>query len=244
MARASLVWALFAGMASRAVGIASAPRQHGGKVTVELFYETMCPYCHQFINDTLLPLWSDPVIRPLMDLRMLPAGNVQVLPTARVSEGYRFWHPEVAKDEHIYRCQHGESECIGNMVHSCAIKLLKGPEEYMPLIFCMAARTAHMPEKSSFECMEELGIEPERIRDCVVAPTADQEMFAITQADARLKVPRKYVPWVMVNGEHIEVENGQADVRRAICSTLGGSAPDGCMPPAPALAPATPAVPA
>mmetsp|Transcript_47458 Transcript_47458/g.113895 ORF Transcript_47458/g.113895 Transcript_47458/m.113895 type:complete len:281 (+) Transcript_47458:113-955(+) len=226
-----LLSALFAGLAAPAGAIRALRQPQGGKVRVELFYETMCPYCHQLINNTLMPLWNDPEMRQAMDLRLLPAGNVMVLPTENISKGYVFWHPEVAGHKHVFRCQHGESECLGNLIHSCAIKLLAEPEKYMPLIFCMAERTNHMPEKSSFECMEELGVDPEPIRNCVLTPEADDDMFTITQVDKSISPARQYVPWVMVDGNHIEVNDGKADLKQAICDVLGDKAPAGCPPP-------------
>jgi len=222
--------AVFAGLSSRAGGLSAVREPRGGKVKVELYYETMCPYCEEFINSTLSPLWSDPIIRSVMDLHLLPAGNVMVVPGESVSAGYKFWHPEAANDKYIYRCQHGESECLGNMVQLCAMKVLGDAEKYLPLVFCMASRANHLPEKSSYECMQELKIDQDPIFKCVHAPTASEEMFLITKADAALSQPRKYVPWIMVNGQHLEVNNGTAELRAAICDSLGSGAPANCQP--------------
>mmetsp|Transcript_61389 Transcript_61389/g.142893 ORF Transcript_61389/g.142893 Transcript_61389/m.142893 type:complete len:280 (-) Transcript_61389:81-920(-) len=202
-------------------------RQPGGKVLVEVFYETMCPYCHRFINSTLRQFSEDAELRPLVDLHMLPAGNVQVMPAEGVSEGYFFWHPELKRDKYIYRCQHGESECLGNMIHSCAIKLL-AEEKYLGLIFCMAAKTSVVPERSSYECMEQLAIDPEVIKKCVRGPKANEEMYAITKFDAELKEQRTYVPWIVVNGKHLEVNDGRAELKMAVCTALGDAAPQSC----------------
>jgi len=213
-------------------GEASAARRqqvhpHSG-VTLDVFYESMCPYCHKFFNDTLRSFWQDSEMKPLIDLRLHPAGNLQAIPATSVSKGYFFWHPDKRDDKYVYICQHGESECLGNMIHLCAKKVLGDPERYMPLYFCMAEQTESVPEKSSYACMKELDIAPEPIRECVRSPAANEEMFDVVQADAGLDQPRNYVPWVVVNGKHLEIKDGGADLRTALCTALGPAAPASC----------------
>mmetsp|Transcript_31297 Transcript_31297/g.89815 ORF Transcript_31297/g.89815 Transcript_31297/m.89815 type:complete len:275 (-) Transcript_31297:118-942(-) len=234
--RLALLAAAVAGLFASAWGIQSEAaimhrqRIHGqpGSVHLDVFYESMCPYCHKFFNETLRFFWQDDEIRPLVDLDLHPAGNLQAIPMASVSKGYLFWHPEKTNHSYVYLCQHGESECLGNLIHMCAKKVLVDPDKYMPLYFCMAAQPESVPEKSSYGCMEELSIEPEPIRDCVQSPTANEEMFAVIQADVGLDPPRKYVPWVVLNGKHLEIQDGKADLRTAICSALGENAPESC----------------
>mmetsp|Transcript_117678 Transcript_117678/g.313056 ORF Transcript_117678/g.313056 Transcript_117678/m.313056 type:complete len:266 (-) Transcript_117678:124-921(-) len=220
-------------LASYWVGEASALLQqtvqpHAGGVKLELFYESMCPYCHKFFNETLKTLWEDKEMRSLVDLQLHPAGNLQAIDASTVSKGYFYWHPSKKTDKYIYICQHGESECLGNLIHMCAQKVLT-PEKYMPFLFCMAAQPESVPEKSSYACMQELSIEPVPIRDCVFSPTANEEMFEIVQADANLKQKREYVPWVVINGKHLEIKDGKAELREAICSALGEKAPASCL---------------
>mmetsp|Transcript_58430 Transcript_58430/g.183216 ORF Transcript_58430/g.183216 Transcript_58430/m.183216 type:complete len:273 (-) Transcript_58430:68-886(-) len=202
---------------------------HAGGVTLEVFYESMCPYCHVFFNETLRSFWQDTEMRSLVDLRLHPAGNLQAIPAENVSDGYFFWHPEQRSHRYLYICQHGESECIGNLIHMCAQRVLVDPDKYMALYFCMSTMTSAVPEKASFECMQELSIDPEPIRDCVTSPEANEEMYRVVQADVGLEPPRKYVPWVVVNGRHLEIENGQANLHTALCTALGERAPASCL---------------
>uniref|UniRef100_A0A7S2JEU8 Gamma-interferon-inducible lysosomal thiol reductase n=1 Tax=Alexandrium andersonii TaxID=327968 RepID=A0A7S2JEU8_9DINO len=235
--RSAMLAFAFAGLAIGALGIQGdsiavrreSISQHAGTVQLDLFYESMCPYCHMFINDTLKDLWQDTEMRALVDLRLHPAGNLQALDARSVSKGYFFWHPERKSDKYIYLCQHGESECLGNLIHMCAKKVLSA-DTHMSLLFCMAKNTESVPEKSSFACMQELSIEPTPVKDCVFSPSANEEMMDIVQADAELDPPRKYVPWVVVNGKHIEIEHGKAELRQAICDALAakGDSPAAC----------------
>ena len=36
--------------------------------------------------------------------------------------------------EYEFQCQHGATECLGNMVHNCAVKYVKEP---LPYLTCM-----------------------------------------------------------------------------------------------------------
>eukprot|EP00420_Gonyaulax_spinifera_P035896 CAMPEP_0197875184 /NCGR_PEP_ID=MMETSP1439-20131203/4497_1 /TAXON_ID=66791 /ORGANISM="Gonyaulax spinifera, Strain CCMP409" /LENGTH=310 /DNA_ID=CAMNT_0043494369 /DNA_START=51 /DNA_END=983 /DNA_ORIENTATION=+ len=203
------------------------PVSKDGKVEVALFYETMCPFCHKFFSESLKPLWQDRDFRPLLNVAVHPSGNVQVAPANMVSKGYFFWHEDKVKDEYVFICQHGESECIGNRIHACAKKLL--PEEkFMDLAFCMASHGEAMPERSSYQCMEEGGVDMIPIRDCVREPATSGAMFQIALLDDNLQPPRKYVPWVLVNGVHANLET-EGDFKAAVCKALGDKAPAACQ---------------
>lgn len=48
------------------------------KVSVDLFYEALCPYCQKFITNRLIPLMKSDVGQEVA-LRLYPYGNVEVL---------------------------------------------------------------------------------------------------------------------------------------------------------------------
>mmetsp|Transcript_48133 Transcript_48133/g.148570 ORF Transcript_48133/g.148570 Transcript_48133/m.148570 type:complete len:169 (-) Transcript_48133:20-526(-) len=107
-------------------------------------------------------------------------------------------------------------------------QVLGDPERYMPLYFCMASQPRSAPERSSYSCMQQLSIQPEPIRECVRSPTADEEMYKIVQADLALNTRRTYVPWVVVNGKHVVINDGYKDLKRALCAAMGPNAPTSC----------------
>jgi len=201
-------------------------------VKVEIYFESLCPYCHALLLKSLKPMWENEELRPFLDLRLFPAGNVLTIPTASVSDGYRFWHPELeaeGADEYVLVCQHGERECLGNAIHSCAMQLLAGPSEYLPLIFCMAesAGNGNLVEKASFECMHALGINATEIAECVRAPSTNVMMFDIANYSSHLTPKHTYTPWVVVDGVHSKVaESG--DLLGPVCAALGQAAPSAC----------------
>jgi interferon gamma-inducible protein 30 len=48
------------------------------KVTLSLYYETLCPYCQAFIKNDLLKLFVEDLI-DIVNLRLVPWGNARVL---------------------------------------------------------------------------------------------------------------------------------------------------------------------
>lgn len=46
-------------------------------VTVELFYETLCPHCHNYLVRTVQPLIALSDISNMYTLKMVPYGNAK-----------------------------------------------------------------------------------------------------------------------------------------------------------------------
>merc|ERR1719188_590875 len=82
-----------------------APGGNGDKpVTLDIFYETKCPFSLQFIDGEVKPALSDPTcVFQHVHINWEPYGNAQDSGDA-------------------VSCQHGEDECFGNKLHLCAKK--------------------------------------------------------------------------------------------------------------------------
>ncbi|KAF3771546.1 GILT-like protein [Nymphaea thermarum] len=74
------------------------------KVPVDLYYETLCPYCSNFIVNQLHQLFSNGLI-DVVDLHLVPYGNARILANGTIE------------------CQHGPYECFLNAVEACAIDI-------------------------------------------------------------------------------------------------------------------------
>eukprot|EP00406_Dinophysis_acuminata_P071940 CAMPEP_0179253392 /NCGR_PEP_ID=MMETSP0797-20121207/22703_1 /TAXON_ID=47934 /ORGANISM="Dinophysis acuminata, Strain DAEP01" /LENGTH=276 /DNA_ID=CAMNT_0020961245 /DNA_START=72 /DNA_END=899 /DNA_ORIENTATION=- len=187
-------------------------------VHVELYYETMCPFCRRFIAESMLPLWQDSNFSGLVSFELIPFGNAMAIPLNGVSEGYKYWHQDmIDKDiRYVFECQHMERECFGNAMHSCVMKYL--PESiYLPFIACMEADEHDSLEKSSYQCAEQHGLnmtDLETIRSCtqgregsiLLAMNGNRTSSLVEPAG-----PKKYMPWVVVDGRHNERAEQDAD---------------------------------
>ncbi len=76
-----------------------------------LYYETLCPYCRQFIAQQLFKAYN--TILDIINITIVPYGNAHEIYDA-TTRRYEF------------TCQHGADECVGNLIHvkSKTIKLI------------------------------------------------------------------------------------------------------------------------
>lgn len=173
------------------------------KVNLDVYYETRCPGCLLFINQTLEKLWRHPGVKDFVNITMYTYGNGMTIPIEDISPGYKFWHPDTTGKgwNNVQICQHGSDECLGNLVQVCT-KDTSSHEKYMELIFCMAATTIQGfgEEKSTYECMQKNGIDTKKVKECVMSPHGNDLITETGKATHLLK-GRLGTPWIMINGK-------------------------------------------
>jgi interferon, gamma-inducible protein 30 len=67
-----------------AASLAPAAAEAAGKVSLELYYESLCPYCSRFIVNRLAGVFKDGLI-DAVDLRLVPYGNARVGSNGEIS---------------------------------------------------------------------------------------------------------------------------------------------------------------
>ncbi|GJN31178.1 hypothetical protein PR202_gb19542 [Eleusine coracana subsp. coracana] len=65
-------------------GAGAASVAEAGKVSLELYYESLCPYCSRFIVKLLAGIFEDGLI-DAVDLRLVPYGNAHVGSNSEIS---------------------------------------------------------------------------------------------------------------------------------------------------------------
>lgn len=203
-----------------------APRsiRNATSVTVELYYETLCPFSLSWLNYTFREVWEDPELRDRMDVRLYPFGNAAFVEKGQVSAGYQFWHEDALYP--LIQCQHGDNECFGNEVQACAINRL-GKELSVSFILCMSAYgTNYGLELTSFACGSKLGIDMAEIKACVFSSASHAMMASLGKKSLDPALGRDYVPWVVVNGVHSE--QAEENLVAALCSSLSTPLPAAC----------------
>lgn len=197
-------------------------RSRSSSPSIEIFYETQCPYSLDFLDATLRAVWTDPDLWSAMDVQFRPFGNVYMYESSELSEGYHFWHPEALYP--VLMCQHGDMECLGNMIQACVMDL-QDESKYVPYILCMSSYglTAGI-ELASYECGKKLNIDMEQVRDCVYSEKGHD--LELVHGDATRAAKVTYVPWVTVNGVHI-VE-GKDAILKAVCGAMSDTKPSAC----------------
>merc|ERR1712072_123484 len=72
-------------------------------------------------------------------------------------------------------CQHGERECVGNVVQACTVKYQPDMWNQVYLMNCMSA--AGRPETAGRACFEELGLDYDPVQACAESQEGQELHF-------------------------------------------------------------------
>lgn len=179
-------------------------------VKVGLYYESLCPGCRGFLAGMLFPTWI--LLNDIMSVTLVPYGNAQEKPDGQ---------------KYIYECQHGEQECLGNMIETCLLNLTNAAYE---IIFCMESSIDVV--KGAQSCLELFSsdLSWDRLMSCVKGDEGNKLMHQNALMTKALNPPHEYVPWVTINGVHTEDLQDKAlnALLPLVCSLYKGPKPASC----------------
>ncbi|XP_067330043.1 gamma-interferon-inducible lysosomal thiol reductase [Channa argus] len=180
------------------------------KVQVALYYESLCPGCRQFLTQIIYPTWL--LLNEIMDVDLVPYGNA-----AEKHDGQKY----------IYQCQHGEPECLGNMIETCLMNLSSSAFQ---IIQCMESSANVIKSAQICGELQDPELSWTSIMSCVKGDQGNQLMHLNALKTDALNPPHQYVPWVTINGEHTEALQDKAmnSLFTLVCSMYKGPKPKAC----------------
>lgn len=182
-------------------------------VQVELYYESLCGACRQFLVLQLFPTWL--MLNEIMNVTLVPYGNAQ---EKNVSGKWEF------------TCQHGQDECYVNTIKACVMYHLQNIPSYFPVIFCIELSSnltsALEPCLAAFHPV----LPVKTVMDCVTGDVGNKIMHQNAMQTDSLNPPHQYVPWVVINGKHNDSLQDRAinALFNLICETYTGPKLDAC----------------
>lgn len=186
-------------------------RQTADPVTIGLYFESLCPGCRNFLTSMLYPTWV--LLADVMDVTLVPYGNA-----------LETWDGKKYK----FQCQHGEDECLGNMIETCLLNLTN--DDAFPIIYCM--ETSSDVIKAAKMCAELYAPQLDwgTVMNCVNGDLGNQLMHQNALKTTGLKPPHNYVPWITINGVHTEELQNQAmsALLPMVCNMYKGPKPEVC----------------
>ena len=191
-------------------------------VHLDLYYESLCPDCSGFIQDQLLPSWNRLQNSGIFTLSLYPYGNAR--------------ETKLDNGTYIYKCQHGEDECFGNLVEACIIKQKRfEAKEYLPVIGCIekSVRNGSSVKSAIKTCI--IDHEGEKslawIMECALGPEGQRLMHKIATKTNALIPSHTFVPWIVFNGIYSEEKQNEAEenLTKLICELYKGHTPDECQ---------------
>jgi len=185
-------------------------------VLVELYYESFCPGCRAFITTMLYPAFDKLRDSGIMKIAIYPYGNAHETKSADGS-----WK---------FDCQHGEPECVGNILEVCIMKQLNWDSDmYLPVISCMEG--ADDPVSSAKGCLSALStVSYDVVKKCASGKEGNKLEHAMGAKTEFLDPPHQYVPWIVINGKHTDSLQTQAQTNLVslVCNEYQGKKPVEC----------------
>ncbi|KAK9001050.1 hypothetical protein V6N11_082842 [Hibiscus sabdariffa] len=184
------------------------------KVTLSLYYETLCPYCASFISNDLVKVFQTDLYT-IVNLRLVPWGNARIVGDT-------------------IQCQHGEDECYLNAIDSCVIHLWPDVKTHFDFIRCTEEKRLVLKEgpenrKEAMwrNCSDQLGLRADKINKCYSTGIGIKLLLQHGNETANLKPPHGYVPWVVVNNKPLK--DDYENFVKSVCDAYQGDPkPEAC----------------
>lgn len=150
-----------------------------------------------------------------MDLGFFPYGNAQ---ESKNPDGT--WN---------FSCQHGESECLGNMIEACAMKYHNSTSDWFPFVNCIEASNL-APGNVAGSCAkaQRWTDYDTSITTCVKGAEGNALMHTIAQATANLQPAHTFTPWIVLNGKPLSSAQLDQELTKVVCDAYTGTKPAGC----------------
>ncbi|MCL7026052.1 hypothetical protein MKW94_023624 [Papaver nudicaule] len=178
------------------------------KVSLALYYETLCPYCSNFMVNYLPRIFENGLI-DIIDLKLVPYGNARI------------------NDDKVITCQHGPNECVLNTVEACALQVWPALDKHFNFIKCVETFVYNSQQSEWKSCYSTLGYEEEPINECYNNGLGQQLELGYAKVTDELNPPHKYVPWVTVND--VPLYDEYYNFPTYVCNAYEGTKPAACQ---------------
>jgi len=184
--------------------------------SLELYYETLCPFCKIFIREQVYPVYK--MAGPsLFNLSLIPFGNAK-----------ETWNGTMYQ----YSCQHGHKECVGNLYETCGLELIANKTEQLEFIYCMEGVKSEDFHEFASKCAGHVGLSSSLLKTCFESTVGNRLQHKMAVRTNSLSPPHKYVPWIVVDGIHNDKiqDDATSNLLRLFCDTYQGVKPAFCIP--------------
>jgi len=188
-------------------------------LNIEVYYESLCPDCQNFITRQLKPTWKK--LGKYFEPRLIPFGKAESTPNESSGHpGYNFV------------CQHGLIECTGNLFQACAIRKLMmsfSTDLLIDVVSCIngdgIAFDSGRVNDATLRCMNEHGMAHDDIKhvnDCATSNKGQDVLNDQGVQTNSLDPKLTWVPWITFNGEwKQEWQDGAiANLEELLCTTF------------------------
>ena len=190
------------------------------KVTVDVYYETLCPDSIGFLVRQLIPSYD--TLSSMMQLNLIPFGKAEI---------YEF------RETVDFYCQHGPKECRGNMLHACVFKEHQyNYTRVLPFVECMEYDLKGKPKPNvdliATNCAKENDIDWDKIESCASGSQGKQLLMEAGKKTKALRPKLSFVPTIVINEKYSDSNQNKAlygDFSKLVCSNYADTpVPSAC----------------
>lgn len=180
-------------------------------VKLGFYYETLCPDCKNFMTQQLYPAYK--AIPDLFTVDFVPYGNAR-----------EYWD----ENEWYFRCQHGEEECYGNIISTCALNSYPYNTTFQ---FIACVEQSYLPFSQAGKiCADKFGLNWKHLNSCSVSKEGNHLQHIMATKTESLEPTHQFVPWITLNGNHTDSIQKAAETNliKLICDHFKGVKPKVC----------------
>ncbi|XP_047334248.1 gamma-interferon-responsive lysosomal thiol protein-like [Impatiens glandulifera] len=180
------------------------------KVNLSIYYESLCPYCANFISNNLNKIFENGIIS-IVNLRLIPWGNAYM------------------KDNYTWVCQHGPDECMLNTVEACAINVWPDRGAHYNFRFIKCVEGLHLQNKHNEwkNCFGSEKLDSKPVLDCFNSGHGFQLERGYADETTHLDPPHLFVPWLVV--DNLPLKDDYQNFIAYVCRAYRGNAiPKAC----------------
>jgi interferon gamma-inducible protein 30 len=158
---------------------------------ITIYIESLCPDCTGFISTSFKEFYN---------LNITNLASIEIIPFGNANETYN-----ETTQLYEFSCQHGENECYGNIIETCAINMI-GKYLSGSLLICIEENILQMDKNFSKVldyCLDDKEM-MNQLLTCAQSKTGNTwEHYMAQKTESH-----QYVPWILVDGIHdVEIEN-------------------------------------
>jgi len=185
-------------------------------VSVTLYYESKCPDCKLTIEQQIYPTFQKLGNTGILNVNFVPYGNAQEFAYG---------------NQWIFSCQHGQAECVGNLIETCFLHHYPNQHQYMPFISCFESYAYGPTSTYARYCAGLLNLNYEPVSRCVSGAEGNRLQHQMALKTNALNPPHQYLPWFTINGEHSSEIQTQLlnNMLSYVCDMYTGVKPNACF---------------
>jgi interferon gamma-inducible protein 30 len=179
---------------------------------VDVYFESLCPGCRFFITNTFSTFHQNPGRHMLANVTFYPYGNAN-----ETWDGSKW----------VFTCQHGNNECFGNIVDTCARSKMD-KETFHTFLICLEGyldTVGYDFNKATFHCISDHAT-ANTILNCAAGDEGNR-----LEHEVAVSTPvHTHVPWIVFNGVHDpQTENSiLQDMVSFLCNYMADPTIPGC----------------